>query len=155
MGRAWLLAPFLVALLAAPVVHAANPTGLWWAEGGAAQVEIMRCGDALCGRVVWLRSPLDEGGCLVRDAENPDPALRKRSLIGIDLLQDLRPSAGDLEEWTGGEIYDPTSGRTYRAVLRMDGGDRLRLRGYLGIELLGRTTTWIRVGREMQCREAA
>src|SRR3990172_10338576 len=155
MRRAWALAPLFVSLLAASVVRAADPTGLWWAEGGPAPVELTGCVDALCGRVVWLRSPLDEDGCLVRDAENPDPALRKRSLIGIDLLQDLRPSDADRHEWTGGEIYDPTSGRIYRAVLRMDGTDRLPLRGYLGIELLGRTTTWIRVGREMQCREAA
>jgi len=144
---AWLVAPHLA--------HAGDPIGLWWAEGGAAQVEIARCGDALCGRVAWLRSPLDEDGCLVRDAENPDPALRGRALVGIDLLQELRPSAENPNEWTGGEIYDPTSGRVYRAVLRMDGPDHLRLRGYLGFELLGRTTTWIRVGREMRCREPA
>jgi uncharacterized protein (DUF2147 family) len=155
MRLASTLATLLVSLLAASQVGAADPTGRWWAEGGAAQVEITRCGDALCGRVAWLRAPLDESGCLVRDAENPDPALRGRSLIGVDLLQNLRPSAGDPSEWTGGEIYDPTSGRVYRAALRMDGPDHLRLRGYLGIQLLGRTTTWIRVGREMQCREPA
>jgi uncharacterized protein (DUF2147 family) len=149
------IALFFPSLLAASAVRAEDPTGLWWAEGGAAQVEITRCGEALCGRVAWLRAPLDPSGCPLRDAENPDPALRARSMIGIDLLQDLRPSASHPGEWSGGEIYDPTSGRVYRAVLRMDGPDHLRLRGYLGIELLGRTTTWIRVGREMQCREPA
>ena len=42
---------------------AATPVGLWYAEGGAAQVAIEPCGETLCGRVVWLRSPLDEDGC--------------------------------------------------------------------------------------------
>jgi uncharacterized protein (DUF2147 family) len=139
-------------LLAGVPARAADPTGLWWAEGGAAQVEIDRCGEALCGRVVWLRSPFDGDGCPARDRENPDPALRSRSLIGIELLRGLR-RLGDADEWTGGEVYDPTGGRTYRAALRMDGPDRLRLRGYLGIRLLGRTTTWFRVGGERQCRE--
>jgi len=40
-------------------------------------------------------------------------------------------------------------------VLEMEAPDRLRVRGYLGIRLLGRTTTWIRVGAENQCREHA
>lgn len=42
---------------------AATPLGLWYAEGGAVQVEIRECDTALCGRVVWLRSPLDTQGC--------------------------------------------------------------------------------------------
>jgi uncharacterized protein (DUF2147 family) len=155
MRRAWLLVLFGVALLGGQDARGADPTGLWWAEGGAAQIEITRCGDALCGRIVWLRSPLDESGCPVRDAENPDAALRGRGLIGIDLLERLRPSSHDRREWAGGYVYDPTSGRSYSAVLRMDGPDRIQLRGYLGFELLGRTTTWFRVGGELQCREAA
>ena len=150
-----LLAVLLLLWPAPSLASAADPTGLWWAEGGAAQVEVVRCGDALCGRVAWLRSPLDESGCLVRDRENPDPALRGRSVIGIELLRDLRRSHEESDGWVGGKIYDPGSGRTYRAVLRMDGPDRLRLRGYLGIQLLGRTATWIRVGSEMQCRQDA
>ena len=149
------LAAALLLSLLAPVAGAADPTGLWWAEGGAAQVELTRCGEALCGRVVWLRSPYDEHGCPLRDAENPDPALQERQLLGIELLQGLRRSTDDPREWHGGDIYDPTSGRSYSAVLRMDGPDHLRLRGYLGIRLLGRTTTWTRVGAELQCRQPA
>jgi uncharacterized protein (DUF2147 family) len=153
MRRTRACVPAFVLLFAAPAAQAADPTGLWWAEGGAAKVEIAPCGDALCGRVAWLRSPFDEHGCLLRDEANPDPALRDRSLVGIELLRDLRPSDEEQGEWNGGEVYDPTSGRTYSAVLHMKGPDRLRLRGYLGIRLLGRTTTWIRVGAELQCRD--
>jgi len=147
----------LLALLVLPLLsgaaRAAEPTGLWWAEGGFAQVEIRRCGEALCGQVVWLRHPFDEHGCALRDVENPDEALRGRSVEGLQILRDLRPSPDDPGEWVGGRIYDPGSGRTYSAVIETDGPDRLRLRGYLGIRLLGRTTTWIRVGSEDQCRE--
>ena len=116
-------------------------------------MEIRHCGDALCGQVVWLRHPFDENGCELRDVENPDSDLRRRAVVGIELLRDLRPSPDDPGEWSGGEIYDPTSGRSYRAVVEMDGPDRLQVRGYLGIRLLGRTTTWVRVGSENQCRE--
>jgi uncharacterized protein (DUF2147 family) len=50
--------------------------------------------------------------------------------------------------WTDGSIYDPASGYTYRCQLSLDGNDRLRLRGYVGVPLIGRTTTWTRVGAE-------
>jgi hypothetical protein len=58
------------------------------------------------------------------------------------------PRRGDPEVWTGGTIYDPLSGRTYAARLALDGDDRLEIRGYVGLPVLGRTTTWIRVGSE-------
>lgn len=137
----------------APARSAATPVGLWHAEGGAARVAIEPCGDELCGRVVWLRSPLDEDGCDLRDRQNPDPALRARPIVGLEVLHGLsrRPDGS----WTGGRIYDPSSGKTYTCQVTLEGDDRLRLRGYLGIPLIGRTTTWTRVGSENRhCREA-
>jgi uncharacterized protein (DUF2147 family) len=131
--------------------HAAatNPLGRWYAEGGAAQVEITQCEAHLCGRVAWLRSPFDEDGCELRDRNNPDPALRARPVLGLEILH-----AAASDEAEGCTIYDPVSGRTYRCRLWSDGDNRLRLRGYLGVPLLGRTTTWIRVGSEARtCQE--
>jgi uncharacterized protein (DUF2147 family) len=127
----------------------ATAVGRWYAEGGAAQVEISQCGDRLCGRVVWLRSPFDGDGCDWRDNRNPEPTLRARPIIGLQILAELHP-ADDARSWTGGTIYDPTSGRTYRCTLELDGDNRARVRGYIGVPLLGRTTTWIRVGTENQ-----
>jgi uncharacterized protein (DUF2147 family) len=133
-------------LLLAPAARAAaaTPIGLWHAEGGAARVAIEPCGDALCGRVVWLRAPLDEDGCALRDRHNPDPALRRRTIEGLEILSGLRPAPDGT--WARGRIYDPTTGDTYACALATEGEDRLRVRGYLGIPLLGRTTVWTRVG---------
>jgi uncharacterized protein (DUF2147 family) len=132
-----------------PVLGAsADPVGRWYAEGGAAIVEIAPCGEALCGRVVWLRSPLDEEGCELRDKNNSDPGLRNRPVIGLQILSGLVASDEKPGAWRGGTIYDPVSGNTYRCRLELDDQDRLHLRGYLGIPLVGRTTTWIRVGSE-------
>jgi uncharacterized protein (DUF2147 family) len=127
-----------------------------YAEGGAAQVEISDCGGELCGQVVWLRSPFDENGCELRDRYNPDPSLRHRSVIGLDIVRGLTPSSGADAVWKGGTIYDPGSGNTYRASLSVVGKNRLELRGYIGIPLIGRTTSWFRVGSEPEtCREAS
>jgi uncharacterized protein (DUF2147 family) len=141
----------VLVLLVARTASAATPLGTWYAEGGAAQVRIERCGGALCGRVVWLRAPFDEEGCLLRDRYNPDPRLRTRPVEGLEVLHGLQ-ERGD-GTWTNGRIYDPSTGHTYTCQLALDGDDRLRLRGYLGIPLIGRTTTWIRVGSERTCRQ--
>jgi uncharacterized protein (DUF2147 family) len=125
---------------------AASPVGLWYAEGGAAEVQVFPCADEFCGRVVWLRSPLGEDGCELRDDKNPDSALRNRAIIGLLVLTGLKPADDDQAAWSGGSIYDPASGHTYSCIARLEGNDRLFLRGYFGIQLLGRTTTWTRVG---------
>ena len=127
---------------------APSPVGLWFAEGGAAKVELRDCGGALCGRVVWLRSPYDEHGCELHDRYNPEPALRQRPVMGLEILRGLERSPGADGVWTDGAVYDPASGSTYRASLTVANENRLELRGYVVIPLLGRTTTWFRVGSE-------
>jgi uncharacterized protein (DUF2147 family) len=130
---------------------AATPVGIWYAEGGAAKVAIEPCGEELCGRVVWLRSPFDEDGCDLQDRRNPDPTLRARKVEGLEILRGLTRRADGT--WVNGRIYDPTTGNTYTCQLALDGDDRIRLRGYVGIPLIGRTTTWTRVGAENRlCR---
>jgi uncharacterized protein (DUF2147 family) len=129
---------------------AATPLGLWYTEGGAAQVEINQCENTLCGRVVWLRSPLEETGCTLRDRHNPDPTLRHRPVLGLEILQGFTLDSRNANEWSGGTIYDPSTGSTYSCRLMLDGSYRLQVRGYVGIPLIGRTTTWIRVGAETQ-----
>jgi len=142
-------AALLLAVLGAAVAaraSGATPVGVWYAEGGTARVQIEPCGAELCGRVVWLRSPLDDDGCDLRDRRNPNPALRGRKVAGLEILRGLTPRADGT--WRSGRIYDPTSGSTYTCQLTLDGDDRLRLRGYVGVPLIGRTTTWTRVGAE-------
>lgn len=155
-GKRVLALLLCIAVFSSPghLLFAATPIGLWYAEGGAAQVEITHCGNTLCGRVVWLRSPLQENGCALQDRHNPDTTLRNRPVLGLEILQGLSPNSGHEGEWRGGTIYDPSNGKTYSCRLSMDGDQHLHLRGYVGIPLLGRTTTRVRVGTEtQQCRQ--
>ncbi len=138
----------------ASAAFAGSPIGRWYAEGGAAEVEIAPCSDALCGKVVWLRSPLGEDGCELRDDKNPDLTSRNRTIVGLEILKGLKQADDGAAVWTGGAIYDPTTGRTYSCNARMEDDDKLFLRGYFGIQLLGRTTTWTRVGAaQRQCQK--
>ncbi len=129
-------------------VRAASPIGIWCVERGTSRVEITPCDTALCGRIVWLHSPLDKHGREARDSKNPDVASRDRKLLGTTILRDLRESPERNGVWLGGTIYDPNNGKTYTCKLTLDGGDKLRLRGYVGVPLLGRTTVWTRAASE-------
>lgn len=81
--------------------------------------------------------------------EDPDPKCTKcdgerkdRPIVGMTILWGL---TRDGKRWGGGHILDPDEGSTYRCrVEPVDGGQRLEVRGYVGISLLGRTQTWIR-----------
>jgi uncharacterized protein (DUF2147 family) len=116
-------------------------------------VQIVPCADTLCGKVVWLHSPLGEDGCELRDDNNPDLNARNRKIVGLEVLRGLKQADDEETAWTGGTIYDPTTGRTYSCNLRMESDDRIFLRGYFGIQLLGRTTTWTRVGsKQRRCQ---
>lgn len=68
---------------------------------------------------------------------------RNRPIIGLLIMRHLKPAN---DEYIGGEILDPNSGRTYGCTLRLtDGGRRLIMHGYLGIALFGRSQTWQRM----------
>jgi uncharacterized protein (DUF2147 family) len=63
-------------------------------------------------------------------------------LVGLQVLWGFRP---DGDEWSGGQVLDPETGKIYRASLELeDGGKKLRLHGYIGIPLLGRTQYWVK-----------
>jgi uncharacterized protein (DUF2147 family) len=116
--------------------------GRWLVENAEAVIEISPCGDEACGRVVWLQAAWDAGGGPKRDIQNPDPSRRSRPLCGLRLIEGLSP-AGD-GSWEDGTIYSARDGRTYGFEIRPDGPDRLHVRGYFGISLLGGSQTWVR-----------
>jgi uncharacterized protein (DUF2147 family) len=94
----------------------------------------------LYGRIERLINP---------DPNDPDPRclrcsgdLKGQRLFGLRILWGL---SKDGDQWTGGEILDPDNGKTYRCSLTVkDGGKKLRVRGFIGFSLLGRTQYWLR-----------
>lgn len=156
------LRPALVCLLllVAALTAVGQPpdavTGVWLTEagdkGGRARVEISRDVEdqTFRGVIVWLEEPRfppgePRAGEPKVDLENPDPALRERPVLGLEILSGFTYAGDGL--WSGGEVYDPANGKTYKARMKLDGADddTLELRGYVGIPLFGRTSTWRRV----------
>ena len=73
------------------------------------------------------------------DRENPDPQLRSRSLNGLVILWGFK-YAGD-GVWEDGRIYDPRDGKTYKCKMTLE-GSTLKIRGFIGISLIGKTNVW-------------
>lgn len=126
---------------------AKSPEGVWMTEGGKARIRIEPCGDGLCGRIVWLPKPNNADGTPRRDRKNPNPALRNRPLLGMQILTGFRRDAKKPNRWTGGRIYDAGGGRSYRAVLTIRKDGRLNVRGYVAVPLFGGSQNWTRVPR--------
>jgi uncharacterized protein (DUF2147 family) len=104
---------------------AADPTGTWIMSNGKFTVRVSQCGAALCGTLVALKKPLDKQGRPKVDKDNPNPALRKRPLIGLALLSGMRPKGAN--KWTG-SIYNPDDGRTYSATMTLS-GNAMKVKG--------------------------
>ncbi|MDR9399604.1 MAG: DUF2147 domain-containing protein [Salibacter sp.] len=118
--------------------------GKWETKNGKSHVEIYKKDGEYYGEIVWLKEPLNEEGKPKVDKNNPEEDMRSRPLKGLELLREFEYDADD-EMWEDGEIYDPESGDTYSCEMSLEGDDKLKVRGYLGISLLGRTTVWTRV----------
>ena len=140
-----LLRQFLLcALLHCPLALAAEDdiVGVWLSGDGDGWIEIRKEDDETVGIIAG--SPNTKEGDAPRlDSKNPDPSLRDRPLDGLKFMTGFS-YAGE-NRWTGGRIYDPNSGKTYKGTMLLTDRDTLKLRGYIGISLLGRTDTWTRV----------
>jgi len=122
------LALTLATLAAAGAALAAEPvTGRWVTAEKDGVILIAPCGKALCGTLDKFLVPPPQGADQ-RDINNPDPALRKRRLLGLPILSGFTEES-DL--WRG-RIYDPKSGKTYRSVIRRKGPNTLEVKGCLG-----------------------
>ena len=131
----------ILALAATSAGAAASPIGVWLASGetgGKGHVEIYKCGAKLCGKLIWSSNPN------ALDSRNPDTSKRGRKVVGITMLWGFEPDGEN--QWDSGRIYDPSSGKTYKCIIRLRGGGKLlHVRGYVGISLIGKTQIWSRV----------
>lgn len=131
---------FMLAPLAAALAQ--DVVGKWKLADGTAIVEVYQEGNVFNGKVVWLQHPTEADGTPALDDKNPDPKLRKRQILGLNMLSGLVKKGG---EYSGGTIYDPGNGKTYNCSMKVE-GDLLKVRGSLDKKgLIGRTMDWHRV----------
>lgn len=137
-----LLAVCFLAILVPDPAASASAVGLWATEGGKSHVRIAPCGKALCGNIVWLKEPLNDQGKPKVDSENPDEELKKRPILGLKLLNGFLPDEDEAQHWVDGEIYNPEDGETYSCTMTLQEDGSLKVRGYVGLPLFGKTQIW-------------
>jgi len=118
MRKSWLAAMAFICL-SSPAL-AADPTGDWLVADKTAAIRIAPCGDALCGHIVWTKGPAGT------DKNNPDPAKRNRSVIGLPILLSMKPVAAN--RWEG-EIYHAQEGKIYSGNISLASDNVLRIEG--------------------------
>lgn len=117
--------------------------GTWLNEDQDAHILVYEENGKYFGKIIWLKFPIDdETGQPKLDKKNPDDQKKSEPVMGMLILEDF---VFEEDEWDDGSIYDPKSGKTYDCYIRMNDDGNLRIRGYIGISLIGRTTYWTRV----------
>jgi len=107
-----------------------DPFGTWLTQAGDAKVLVKRCGAAICGKVVWLKQPLDGAtGKPQTDDKNPDPSLRTRRIVGLQLFLDMLPATPS--SWSG-RVYNADDGKSYDSTVALLDAGRLEVRGCVG-----------------------
>lgn len=124
-------------------VNAQSVMGKWKTfddETGDAKsiVHITERDGKIYGKVVEILNPAKKDAkCM-----NCSGADKDKPVLGLEILKGLSKDGG---EYNGGKILDPSKGKLYKCTVSLDGKDKLKVRGYVGFSLLGRTQTWTRV----------
>ena len=117
--------------------------GTWLVQDKKAKIKIYKKGSKYHGKIIWLKEPKDEQGKEKVDKENPEEALRSRTLIGLVMLTGFEYDEDNV--WEDGDIYDPKNGKTYSCEMTLsEDGNTLDVRGYIGFSFIGRSQTWTR-----------
>ncbi|MCW7752803.1 DUF2147 domain-containing protein [Desulfobotulus sp. H1] len=140
------LIAFIMCMIPLPFTAMASsaPTGLWQTEGKKSVVEVIALPESKswAAHIVWLDKKQKEPSEKLLDTLNPDPMKRKNPVMGLTIAWGFKTSEDGT--WKDGQVYDPETGKMYKAQARMR-GDRLELRGYIGLPAFGRSTSWKRI----------
>ena len=154
--RAWAIARTTATRLVAAGLLAASatlafaqgnetPVGVWQTiddhtHQPKALVQITQGADGtLSGKVIKGLNPADspDRRCTECTDERKD-----QKILGMTIIREMKQSG---DHWDGGNILDPENGKVYKCKMTLeDGGQKLVVRGYIGVSLLGRSQTWLR-----------
>lgn len=129
--------------LATCIMTAQDVFGKWTTiddQSGKAKsvVEIYEKNGKVFGKVVSILNP-DRQDAKCDNCEGDDAG---KPVLGLEIIRGLKK---DGDEYNSGKILDPESGKLYKCYIQLEEKDRLKVRGYIGFSLLGRTQYWQRV----------
>jgi uncharacterized protein (DUF2147 family) len=130
----------LAIVLARPVAAVDLPNEFWINDKAGWTVETKPCDTGLCGYLVDFPSAhtvRPDGP--EKDVHNPDKSKRAQPMCGMLLMGGFKPAKPEGKAWENGWVYDPVSGDTFSGTISVVDDHTVKLRGYLGISLFGKT----------------
>jgi uncharacterized protein (DUF2147 family) len=116
--------------------------GKWVTTAGNCKIEVYKQSEEFKAKILWLKE--DKNGLNdYKDAKNPDPSLRSRKLLGMDVVQGLHYNADD-NEYIDGVIYDARNGKKWDSVVWLTDDNQLKIKGYWLFKFLSETSTFKR-----------
>jgi uncharacterized protein (DUF2147 family) len=119
--------------------------GYWLSEAKDLKVQVYEANGKVYGRLVWfscnhqIKLPLEQHF----DTKNPNKKLRTRSWLNLPVLSNLEKKSDFT--WENGKIYDANTGRVYSATVYLKSPTKMVVRGFYGIELLGKSMVFYKV----------
>ncbi|MFC6267445.1 DUF2147 domain-containing protein [Frigoriflavimonas asaccharolytica] len=117
--------------------------GKWISTDKNVAVNVYKEGNSFQAKIIWFDDTLGSGKPMNTqvDSENPNPQLRNRKILGMDVLENLSYN-GSKNRWENGKIYDASSGRTWDSFAEMLSNGYLKVRGFWKFKWIGKTLTF-------------
>ncbi len=119
--------------------------GFWMDSHGEVVLEVERCGQAMCAKVVWLRLPYGPDRKPLKDYRNPDTALQNRQVCGLRVIEGFTKQSDGT--WGGGDVYVPDLGMGFKGYATVLSPTQIEVRGYVFLPLFGSSEVWSRVAK--------
>jgi len=146
MKRTMLLVTLILLCSVSLALAGGSPVGKWKTIDDETKkeksiVEVYEANGKIYGRILQLLQEKDGGASkLCTKCPGID---QNKPMIGLVFVKDLK---ADGDEYTGGTILDPNNGKVYKCKMEViEGGSKVKVRGFLGVSLLGRTQVWQKV----------
>ena len=122
--------------------------GVWLNHLENVKVEIFERDGKFFGKIVWINIPKDVDINLATDRNNPDPSLKSRKIMGLEMMTDLKYDDGI---WKDGKLYSPEKGQTVNCKLKVsDDNQTLYVTASRG--LFSKTLEWTRVNKKLDAK---
>jgi uncharacterized protein (DUF2147 family) len=110
-------------------------------------VEVYKDQSEYKARVVWFNDNDDKTKPMNirQDDNNVDPSLRKRKILGLQVLNNMVYNSKN-NKWENGKIYDAKSGRTWNSSAWITNNNTLQVRGFWHFEFIGQNMTFKKLG---------
>ena len=100
-------------------------------------IEVYQKDGKAFAKIIEIKNPDRKTAvCDLCEGKNKD-----KPILGLNILTGLEK---DDDEWSGGKILDPRNGKIYKCYIKLEGNKKLKIRGYMGFALIGKTAYWER-----------